>query len=140
MLETRPNSGMSAVGQAQLSNAAQSTPNLSKIRRNTPSQITPDRQKYSEAMNGSSTSPSGKKIVKKTNRAPLLIGLCSVAGLLIGATSSQAEMNQCLNDAQPSSQCLTQNPTTKRIEGMSMGLFAGAGAAVAATWRMKTSP
>ncbi|MBW4468407.1 MAG: hypothetical protein KME07_23520 [Pegethrix bostrychoides GSE-TBD4-15B] len=78
-------------------------------------------------------------MVKKPDRAPLLIALCSVAGLLVGATSSQAEMNQCLNDATPSSQCLTQNPVAKRVEGMSMGLFAGAGAAVAATWRMKAS-
>jgi hypothetical protein len=75
---------------------------------------------------------------RKINRLPFLIVLCSVLGVVFGATASQAEMNQCLTAANPTDQCLTQNPTTKRVEGMAMGLFAGAGAAIGATWRLKS--
>ncbi|NJO78807.1 MAG: hypothetical protein HC827_09940 [Cyanobacteria bacterium RM1_2_2] len=74
---------------------------------------------------------------RKINRIPLTIILCSVLGVIFGATASQAEMNQCLTEENPTNQCLMQNPVKKRIEGMGMGLFAGAGAAVGATWRMK---
>lgn len=74
---------------------------------------------------------------RKTNQIPLTVILCSVLGVIFGATATQAEMNQCLSADQPTNQCLTQNPTTKRVEGMTMGLFAGAGAAIGATWRMK---
>jgi hypothetical protein len=74
---------------------------------------------------------------RKIDRLSLIIVLCSLFGLVFGATASQAEMNECLTAANPSNQCLTQNPTLKRVEGMGMGLFAGAGAALGATWRMK---
>jgi hypothetical protein len=75
---------------------------------------------------------------RKIDRVPLTILLCSVLGVILGATATQAEMNQCLTVENPTNQCLTQNPTTKRVEGMAMGLFAGAGAAIGATWRIKT--
>lgn len=75
---------------------------------------------------------------RKIDRVPLTIVLCSVLGVILGATASQAEMNQCLTVDNPTNQCLTQNPVQKRLEGMTMGLFAGAGAAVGATWRIKT--
>lgn len=74
---------------------------------------------------------------RKIDRLPLTIVLCSLVGITVGATASQAEMNQCLTAETPSNQCLTQNPTLKRIEGMGMGLFAGAGAAIGATWQRK---
>lgn len=73
---------------------------------------------------------------RKTPRLPLIVGFCSIAGIILGATASQAEINQCLTAQTPSQQCLTKDPVTKRIEGMGMGLFAGAGAAIAATWQM----
>lgn len=75
---------------------------------------------------------------RKIDRVPLTIVLCSVLGVFLGATASQAEMNQCLSVDNPTDQCLTQNPVQKRFEGMAMGLFAGAGAAIGATWQMKT--
>jgi hypothetical protein len=75
---------------------------------------------------------------RKIDRLPLTIVLCSVLGVFLGATASQAEINQCLTVDNPSNQCLTQNPIMKRLEGMGMGLFAGAGAAVGASWHMKT--
>jgi hypothetical protein len=75
-------------------------------------------------------------MVRKIPRLPLIVGLCSAAGIILGATASQAEINQCLTAQNPSHQCLTQDPLTKRIEGMGMGLFAGAGAAIAATWQL----
>jgi hypothetical protein len=74
---------------------------------------------------------------RKIDQLPFVIVLCSLFGLVFGATASQAEMNQCLASKNPSNQCLTQNPTLKRLEGMGMGLFAGAGAAIGATWHFK---
>lgn len=65
----------------------------------------------------------------------LLVTLCGIAGIATGATTSQAAINQCLSDETPSYECLTQNPETKRIEGMSMGLIAGVSAAVGAAWQ-----
>lgn len=74
---------------------------------------------------------------RKIDRFPLTIILCGLLGVILGATASQAEMNQCLTTDNPTSQCLNQNPIQRRIEGMGMGLFAGAGAAVAATWQRR---
>ena len=54
----------------------------------------------------------------------------------MGGTASQAEINQCLSAEMPTDTCLTQNPVAETIEGMSVGLVAGAGAAVGATWKM----
>jgi hypothetical protein len=76
-------------------------------------------------------------MVKKIDSSVLTIVLCGALGVVLGATASQAEMNQCLTAANPSHQCLTQDPVMKRVEGMSMGFFAGAGAAIGATWQMK---
>ena len=74
---------------------------------------------------------------RKIDRRPLAIALCSLLGILFGATASQAEMNQCLTADNPTDQCLMQDPTLKRIEGMGMGLFVGAGAAIGVTWQTK---
>ncbi|NES96785.1 MAG: hypothetical protein F6K32_16405 [Desertifilum sp. SIO1I2] len=73
---------------------------------------------------------------RKINRFWVFVFSCSAAGVLLGAASSQAEINQCFTAVQPSSKCLTQDPTLKTLEGMSVGLLAGAGAAVGVTWQM----
>ncbi len=67
----------------------------------------------------------------------LMVGLCSVAGVILGGTSSWAESNRCAQAANPTAECLTQNPVYKTIEGMSVGLVAGIGAAVCATLHAK---
>lgn len=71
------------------------------------------------------------------NRFILLIVACSAAGVLVGGTASWAESTQCMKAELPTSNCLMQNPITKTFEGMSVGLIAGAGAAVGATLQMK---
>ncbi len=76
---------------------------------------------------------------RKIDRLSLTIVVCSLMGIVLGATASQAEMNQCLAEPNPSNECLTQNPVQKRLEGMGIGLFAGAGAAIGATWQMGNS-
>jgi hypothetical protein len=76
-------------------------------------------------------------MLKKLDRSILTIIICGGLGVVLGATASQAEMNQCLTAERPSNQCLMQDPVMKRVEGMSMGFFAGAGAAIGATWRMQ---
>ena len=73
---------------------------------------------------------------RKINRLLIFIAACSAVGVVLGGTSSLAQSNQCLTAATPSSECLTQDPLYKTIEGMSFGLLAGAGAAIGATWQI----
>jgi hypothetical protein len=73
----------------------------------------------------------------KNNRFLILIATCSVAGVILGGTTSWAYSNQCLQAKNLTSECLIQDPVTKTIEGMSVGLLAGAGAAVGAALQMK---
>lgn len=71
----------------------------------------------------------------KINRAYLVIALCGSLGVILGGTASRAELNQCLTAEVPTNSCLTQDPIAETIEGMGVGLVAGAGAAVGATWQ-----
>ncbi len=73
---------------------------------------------------------------RKTRRFCLYVAACSVAGIVLGGTASQAELSHCLETDSPSNECLSQDPTMKLVEGMSFGLIAGAGAAVGATWQI----
>lgn len=73
---------------------------------------------------------------RKTNRLILLIIACSAVGVILGGTSSQAQIKECQTAVTPTHECLTQDPLYKTIEGMSVGLFAGAGAALGATWQI----
>lgn len=72
----------------------------------------------------------------KTNRLLLFIVACSVTGVILGGTASQAQIGRCQNVETATSECLSQDPLLKTLEGMSVGLFAGAGAAIGATWQM----
>jgi hypothetical protein len=74
---------------------------------------------------------------RKTKRLLILIATCSVAGVVLGGTTSWAHSNQCLQDKNLTSECLIQDPIMKTIEGMSVGLFAGAGAAAGAAWQLR---
>lgn len=74
---------------------------------------------------------------RKTNRLLILIATCSVAGVVLGGTTSWAYSNQCLQAENLTNECLIQDPATKTIQGMSVGLFAGAGAAAGAAFQLK---
>lgn len=74
---------------------------------------------------------------RKTKRLLLLVVSCSVTGVILGGTSSWAESNMCLQASTVTSECLTQSPLQKTIEGMSTGLVAGAGAAFGAAWQLR---
>ena len=74
---------------------------------------------------------------RKTKRLLLLVVSCSVAGVLLGGTTSWAESNLCLQSDKITSDCLTQNPMEKTIQGMSTGLLAGAGAACGVAWNVR---
>ncbi|HAJ60392.1 MAG TPA: hypothetical protein DCP31_14920 [Cyanobacteria bacterium UBA8543] len=74
---------------------------------------------------------------RNNNRLLILIATCSVAGVILGGTASWAQSTQCLQAKNLTSECLIQDPVTKTIEGMSVGLFAGAGAAAGAVWQLK---
>lgn len=76
-------------------------------------------------------------MVIKTNRFTVLIVSCSAAGVLVGGVSNWIESHQCLQATTPTTECLLQDPTLKTIQGMSMGLIAGAGAALGATFQLK---
>ncbi|AUT02971.1 hypothetical protein CLI64_22610 [Nostoc sp. CENA543] len=73
----------------------------------------------------------------KTKRLLLLVASCSVAGVILGGTSSWAQSNLCLQAERITSDCLTQNPVQKTIQGMSTGLLAGAGAAFGVAWNVR---
>lgn len=75
-------------------------------------------------------------MVRKNSRLLILIATCSAVGVILGGTSSLAQTNQCLTATMPTAECLTQDPVMKTLEGMSLGLVAGAGAALGATWQI----
>lgn len=74
---------------------------------------------------------------RKNKRLLILIASCSIAGVVLGGTASWAQTNHCLQAKNLTSECLTQDPLTKTIEGMSVGLFAGAGAAAGAAFQLR---
>lgn len=74
---------------------------------------------------------------KNSNRFLFLVLACSAAGVVLGGSASWAESNQCLQADTPSSQCLTQDPTTKTLEGMIAGMLAGTGASLGIAFQMK---
>ena len=74
---------------------------------------------------------------RKRNRFLLLIVSCSAAGVVLGGTTSWSQSNQCLHVNTVVSECLTQDPVVKTIQGMSTGLIAGAGAALGAVWQLR---
>lgn len=73
---------------------------------------------------------------RKTKRLLLLVASCSIAGVILGGTSSWAESNLCLRASQVTNDCLTQDPIQRTIQGMSTGLIAGAGAAFGVGWNL----
>lgn len=74
---------------------------------------------------------------RKIRRLLLLVVSCSITGVILGGTASWAESNMCLQDSKVTSDCLTQDPIEKTIQGMSTGLLAGAGAAFGAVWQLR---
>lgn len=74
---------------------------------------------------------------RKTNRLLLLICACSVTGAVVGGTSNWVDSRLCLQAKTPTLDCLSQNPMIKTIQGMSVGLVAGAGAALGAVYQLK---
>ncbi|MBD2512240.1 MAG: hypothetical protein V7K69_24210 [Nostoc sp.] len=76
-------------------------------------------------------------MVRKTQRLLLLVVCCSITGVILGGTAAWAESNLCLEDSKVTSDCLTQDPIQKTIQGMSTGLLAGAGAACGAVWQLR---
>jgi hypothetical protein len=74
---------------------------------------------------------------RKTKRLLLLVASCSVAGVVLGGTTSWAESNLCLQADKVTSDCLIQEPIQKTIQGMSTGLLAGAGAALGVAWNLR---
>jgi hypothetical protein len=72
----------------------------------------------------------------KTKRLLLLAVSCSVIGVVLGGTASWASSSMCLQDNTVTSECLTQDPVQKTLEGMSAGLVAGVGGAFGVAWNL----
>jgi hypothetical protein len=72
----------------------------------------------------------------RNNRLILFIVACSALGVALGGTAAQAQINQCELAKTPTNECLTQDPLYTTLEGMSVGLLAGAGAALGATFQL----
>ncbi|MGC9527553.1 MAG: hypothetical protein ACP5D7_18615 [Limnospira sp.] len=62
--------------------------------------------------------------------------VCLASGGTIGYLATQFYLNGCLLAAVPSSQCITQDPVSKTLEGILISLLAGLGAAIGATWKI----
>ncbi|KST62442.1 hypothetical protein [Mastigocoleus testarum] len=71
----------------------------------------------------------------QTKRLLLLVVSCCVIGIVFGGVISWTQSNTCLQASNITSQCLTQNPIEKIIQGMGTGLGAGAGAAFGIAWQ-----
>ncbi|WP_373525803.1 hypothetical protein [Nostoc sp.] len=76
-------------------------------------------------------------VIKKNQRLLMLVVSCSITGVILGGTASWAESSLCLQDSKVTSECLTQDPIQKTIQGMSTGLLAGAVAACSAVWQLR---
>ncbi|MEH1903379.1 MAG: hypothetical protein V7L04_18685 [Nostoc sp.] len=76
-------------------------------------------------------------MARKNQRLLLLVVCCSITGVILGGTAGWAESSLCLDDSKVTSECLTQNPIQRTIQGMSTGLLAGAGAAFGAVWQLR---
>jgi hypothetical protein len=72
---------------------------------------------------------------KNPHRFWLAIALCGAIGIVFGCATSQAAINQCSHGDDANPECLLQDPWITRVENISIGLFAGIGAAVGATWQ-----
>lgn len=74
---------------------------------------------------------------RKTKRLLLLVVSCSLAGVIVGGTSSWAESKTCWQSENITSGCLAKDTFQKTVEGMGTGLFTGAGAAFGAAWNAR---
>lgn len=74
---------------------------------------------------------------KKQPPVWVVVLICSATGVVLGGTSSWAESRTCQQADAPTTECLTKSPLMRTVEGMSVGLVAGAGAAIGATWNAK---
>jgi hypothetical protein len=72
---------------------------------------------------------------RKSKRLLLLVVSCSLTGIILGGTTSWAQSTTCLQASKITKECLTQDPFTSTIQGMSTGLVAGAGAAFGVAWQ-----
>lgn len=75
--------------------------------------------------------------MRKKNRTLTLFVACSAFGLILGGFSSRADSYQCTQAETPTTQCLSQNPNIKTLQGMFTGLLAGGGAAICTTWKLQ---
>ena len=90
----------------------------------------------SVTLNSASSSTITAVVMSKdSKRFWILVSLCGLLGIGMGATTSQAAINECLADETPSNECMTQDPATKKLEGIGMGLMVGVCAAFGAAWR-----
>ncbi|MEO0969251.1 MAG: hypothetical protein AAFX80_13200 [Cyanobacteria bacterium J06639_18] len=71
----------------------------------------------------------------QTKRLFLLVVSCCAIGIVFGGVISWMQSTTCLQASSITSQCLTQNPIEKIIQGMETGLGAGAGAAFGIAWQ-----
>jgi len=74
---------------------------------------------------------------KKSRAFLIMVLVCSTAGVVLGGTSSWAESNRCMQAEVLTKDCVTKSPVVKTIEGMGVGLLAGVGAAIGATWQAR---
>ena len=74
---------------------------------------------------------------KNSQRFWVAIAICGMLGVVFGGATSQAAIRRCTQTDNSSASCDFRDPWIVRIENMGIGLFAGIGAAVGATWQAR---
>ncbi|MBI4782060.1 MAG: hypothetical protein HY785_12180 [Oscillatoriophycideae cyanobacterium NC_groundwater_1537_Pr4_S-0.65um_50_18] len=72
---------------------------------------------------------------KTPHRFWIAIAVCGMLGMVFGGAASQAAIRECTQSDHSSASCNMRDPWIIRLENIGVGLFAGVGAAVGATWQ-----
>lgn len=70
----------------------------------------------------------------KDRRLLFIVMFCAISGAILNGSAGWSKSVQCFDSQGPAQACLQKPPVIGAIEGGLMGVFAGAGAAIAATW------
>lgn len=70
----------------------------------------------------------------KDRRLLFIVMFCAISGAVLNGSAGWSKSAQCFDTRGPAQECLQKPPVIGAIEGGLMGVFAGAGAAIAVTW------
>jgi hypothetical protein len=75
--------------------------------------------------------------LKTDRRLLFIISFCAISGAILNSSTAWAESTNCLQSQNPTLECVKKTPMMSAIEGGVMGIMAGTGAALGATWQRR---